>query len=48
MPESLAIIILTHNEADNLPRCLRAIDGFGEVIVVGLVEAVARLLATAR
>jgi glycosyltransferase involved in cell wall biosynthesis len=34
MPESLAIIILTHNEADNLPRCLESVTGFGEIIVV--------------
>src|SRR5438874_9807402 len=34
MPESLAIIILTHNEADNLPRCLDSVSGFGEIIVV--------------
>lgn len=34
MPESLTIIILTHNEADNLPRCLGSIAGFGEIVVV--------------
>jgi glycosyltransferase involved in cell wall biosynthesis len=34
MPESLAIIVLTHNEADNLPRCLESIAGFGELVVV--------------
>ena len=34
MPDSLAIIILTRNEVDNLPRCLQAIGGFGEIIVV--------------
>ena len=34
MPESLTIIVLTHNEADNLPRCLESIAGFGEIIVV--------------
>src|ERR1700719_3893696 len=34
MPESLAIVILTHNEADNLPRCLESIAGFGEIVVV--------------
>src|SRR5438270_7089211 len=34
MSESLTIIVLTHNEADNLPRCLESIAGFGEIIVV--------------
>src|SRR5207302_5504782 len=34
MPESLAIIVLTQNEADNLPRCLESIAGFGETVVV--------------
>src|SRR5256886_2904065 len=34
MPESLAIIILTRNEADNLPPCLDSIAGFGEIVVV--------------
>src|SRR2546423_5016644 len=34
MPESLAIIILTHNEADNLARCLGSVAGFGEIVVV--------------
>lgn len=34
MPESLAIIVLTHNEADNLPRCMQSIAGFGEIVVV--------------
>src|SRR5438270_768533 len=34
MPESPAIIVLTHNEADNLPRCLQSVAGFGEVVVV--------------
>ncbi|PYL30133.1 MAG: glycosyl transferase family 2 [Verrucomicrobia bacterium] len=34
MPESLAIIVLTHNEAENLPRCLKSIAEFGEIIVV--------------
>jgi glycosyltransferase involved in cell wall biosynthesis len=34
MPESLAIIVLTHNEAENLPRCLDSIAGLGEIIVV--------------
>ena len=34
MPESLAIIILTQNEADNLPRCLESVITFGELIVV--------------
>ena len=34
MPESLAIVVLTHNEADNLPRCLESVSGFSEIIVV--------------
>src|SRR3989440_8433291 len=34
MPESPAIIILTYNEADNLPRCLESVAGFGEIMVV--------------
>src|SRR5436305_12226963 len=34
MPESLAIIVLTQNEADNLPRCLESIAGVGEIVVV--------------
>jgi glycosyltransferase involved in cell wall biosynthesis len=34
MVESLAIIVLTQNEADNLPRCLESIAGFGEAVVV--------------
>jgi glycosyltransferase involved in cell wall biosynthesis len=34
MPEPLAIIILTHNEAENLPRCLESIAGLGEMVVV--------------
>src|SRR5882672_7858728 len=34
MSESLTIIVLTHNEADNLPRCLDSIAGFGEIIVL--------------
>src|SRR5438132_13805304 len=34
MSDSLAILILTHNEADNLPRCLGSIAGFGEIVVV--------------
>jgi glycosyltransferase involved in cell wall biosynthesis len=34
MPEPLSIIILTHNEADNLPRCLESIADFGELVVV--------------
>jgi glycosyltransferase involved in cell wall biosynthesis len=34
MPESLAIIILTYNETDNLPRCLKSVFGFGEIVVV--------------
>src|SRR2546430_15536047 len=34
MPQSLAIIVLTHNEADSLLRCLDSIAGFGEIVVV--------------
>src|SRR4029077_11524522 len=34
MPELLAIIVLTQNEADNLPHCLESIAGFGETVVV--------------
>jgi len=34
MPKTLSIIVLTHNEADNLPRCLESIAGFGEIVVV--------------
>jgi glycosyltransferase involved in cell wall biosynthesis len=34
MAEPLLIIILTHNEADNLPRCLESIGQFGEIVVV--------------
>src|SRR5260370_31751995 len=34
MLESLAIIVLTQNEADNLPGCLESIAGFGEAVVV--------------
>lgn len=34
MRESLAIIILTQNEADSLPRCLKSLAGFGEIIVL--------------
>src|SRR3984893_6443762 len=34
MPGSLAIIILTHKEADNRPRCLKSVTGFGEIVVV--------------
>src|SRR5260370_3006725 len=34
MSQSLGIIVLTHNEADNLPRCLESIAGFGEIVVV--------------
>jgi len=34
MSESLAIIVLAHNEADNLPRCLQSIARFGEMVVV--------------
>jgi glycosyltransferase involved in cell wall biosynthesis len=34
MSASLSIIILTHNEADSLPRCLESIANFGELIVV--------------
>ena len=34
MTESLSIIILTHNEAGNLPRCLGSVADLGELIVV--------------
>ena len=34
MGETLAIIVLTHNEAENLPCCLESIANFGELIVV--------------
>ena len=34
MHEELSIIILTYNEAENLPRCLESISGFGETVVV--------------
>jgi glycosyltransferase involved in cell wall biosynthesis len=34
MTESLSVIILTHNEADNLPRCLDSVADLGELIVV--------------
>lgn len=34
MPESLAIIVLTHNEAEDLPGCLESIAGWGEIVVV--------------
>jgi glycosyltransferase involved in cell wall biosynthesis len=34
MPDSLAIVVLTHNEADNLPQCLKSIAGLGEIVVV--------------
>jgi glycosyltransferase involved in cell wall biosynthesis len=34
MPENLSIIILTHNEADNLPRCLESLHDWGDIIVV--------------
>jgi len=34
VPESLAIIVLTYNEAENLARCLDSIAGFGEIVVV--------------
>src|SRR5207248_189264 len=34
MSESLTIIVLTHNEVDNLPRCLESVSGFSEIIVV--------------
>jgi glycosyltransferase involved in cell wall biosynthesis len=34
MPASLSIIVLTQNEADNLPRCLNSVAGLGEIIVV--------------
>ena len=47
MEESLSIIILAHNEADNLPRCLESVADLGALIVVerctlnesGLVDA---------
>ena len=34
MPDSLTIIVLTHNEADNISRCLESINGFGGIVVV--------------
>src|SRR5919109_55052 len=34
MSDSLAIIVLAHNEADNLPRCLESVAGFGDIVVV--------------
>jgi len=34
MPESLAIIVLTHNEAENLPRCLDSIADWGDIVIV--------------
>src|SRR5712692_8440760 len=34
MSQSLGIIVLTHNEADNLPGCLESVAGFGEIVVV--------------
>src|SRR5947209_15767107 len=34
MPDSLAIVVLTHNEADNLSRCLESIAGAGEIVGV--------------
>ena len=34
MPGTLSIVILTCNEAENLPRCLQSLVEFGDVIVV--------------
>ena len=34
MKQSLSIIVLTDNEAENLPRCLESVAGFGEIVVV--------------
>lgn len=34
MPQNLAIIILTYNEAENLPACLASVANFGELIVI--------------
>ena len=34
MPGNLSIIVLTQDEADNLPRCLEAIKGLGDIVVV--------------
>ena len=33
-PASISAVVLSHNEAGNLPRCLRALRGCGEVVVV--------------
>ena len=48
MPQNLSIVILTYNEADNLPRCLRSIAGFGDVVVVdsGSKDATVEIAAT--
>ena len=34
MPKSLSIVIITLNEAANLPRTLRSVSGLGEIVVV--------------
>jgi glycosyltransferase involved in cell wall biosynthesis len=34
MRENLSVVILTHNESENLPRCLESIAGLGEIVVV--------------
>jgi glycosyltransferase involved in cell wall biosynthesis len=34
MPKSLAVVIITLNEAANLPRTLRSVSGLGEMVVV--------------
>ena len=34
LDRSLSVVILTQDEADNLPRCLESITGFGEITVV--------------
>jgi glycosyltransferase involved in cell wall biosynthesis len=32
--QNLSIIVLTHNEAENLPHCLNSLAGFGDIVVV--------------
>jgi glycosyltransferase involved in cell wall biosynthesis len=33
-PRDISVIVTTRNEAENLPRCLESVRGFGEIIVV--------------